>query len=90
VSQQAQGGADAARQELAQLRERMAVIKRDAVAEVDSKWGSPFRTEQLFDLKVQARLSGNDEYRTLQDQARDVEASLAAESDTASEADSRS
>jgi hypothetical protein len=59
---EAQGGADAARQELEQLREWMAVIKQEAAAEVDRKWGSPFRTQEVFDLKVQARLSGNDEY----------------------------
>jgi hypothetical protein len=83
-----QGGADAVSQELEQLRERMAVIKQEAAAEVDRKWGSPFRTQELFDLKVKARLSGNDEYRSLQDRAREAEARRAAESGTASEADS--
>jgi hypothetical protein len=83
-----QGGADAMRQELAKMRERMAVIKQEAAAEVDQKWGSPFRTQELFDLKVKARLSGNDEYRSLQRRVQDAEAALAAESDTATEADS--
>jgi BMFP domain-containing protein YqiC len=83
-----QGSADAARQELEQLRERMAVIKHEAAAEVDRKWGSPFRTPEVFDLKVKARLSGNDEYRSLQGRVREVEARLAAQSDTASGADS--
>jgi hypothetical protein len=83
-----QGGADAVRQELAEMRERMAVIKQEAAAEVDQKWGSPFRTQELFDLKVKARLSGNDEYRSLQRRVQDAEAALAAESDTATEADS--
>lgn len=71
--------------ELERLRERMAAIKEEAVAEVDRKWGSPFRTRQLFDLKVQARLSGNDEYRSLQAQVQEAEAALAAEPDTAPE-----
>ncbi|MBV9163748.1 MAG: hypothetical protein JO281_19855 [Pseudonocardiales bacterium] len=82
-----QGGADAARQELEQLRERMAVIKQEAAADVDRKWGSAFRTQEVFDLKVKARLSGNDEYRSLQVRVREVEARLAAQSDTAPETD---
>jgi BMFP domain-containing protein YqiC len=85
---EAQGGPDAARHELEQLRERMAVIKQEAAADVDRKWGSPFRTQEVFDLKVKARLSGNDEYRSLQGRVRETEARLAAQSDTASEADS--
>ncbi len=76
MSRDAQGG-DAA--ELEQLRERMAVIKQEATAEVDRKWGSPFRSQQLFDLKVQARLAGNEEYRSLQDRVQAAEATLAAE-----------
>jgi hypothetical protein len=72
----AQGGAAA---ELKQLRERMAVIKEEATAEVDRKWGSPFRSPALFDLKVKARLSGNEEYRSLQVRVQEAEAKLAAE-----------
>lgn len=79
-----QGGADAARQELEQLRARMAVIKGEAAAEVDRKWGSAFRTPEVFDLKVKARLAGNEEYRSLQDRVRDAEARLAGQSDTTS------
>jgi hypothetical protein len=60
-----QGGVDAVRQELTQLRAQMAVIKQETAAEVDRKWGSPFRTHEVFDLKVKARLSGNDKYRSL-------------------------
>ncbi len=83
-----QGGVDAVRQELAEMRGRMAMIKEEAAAEVDQKWGSPFRTQDLFDLKVKARLSGNEEYRSLQRRVQEAEAALAAESDTAPEADS--
>ena len=78
-----QGGVDAVRQELAEMRERMAVIKEEAAAEVDQKWGSPFRSQDVFDLKVKARLSGNEEYRSLQRRVEEAEAALAAESDTA-------
>ncbi|MGH3548816.1 MAG: hypothetical protein ACRDQU_12045 [Pseudonocardiaceae bacterium] len=77
--------AQAPQPDLEQLRERMAAIKEEAVAEVDRKWGSPFRTRLLFDLKVQARLSGNDEHRSLQAQIREAEAALAAEPDAAPE-----
>ncbi|HEV7450843.1 MAG TPA: hypothetical protein VGO16_05550 [Pseudonocardiaceae bacterium] len=83
-----QGRVDAARQELAEMRGRMAVIKEEAAAEVDKKWGSPFRTKDVFDLKVKARLSGNEEYRSLQRRVQEAEAALAAESDTAPEVDS--
>ncbi len=80
------GGADAVRQYVEQMRQRMAVIKEEAAADVDEKWGSPFRSEEMFDLKVKTRLSGNDEYRSLQSRVQEAEAKLAAESDTAREA----
>lgn len=79
----AEGGVEALRQELAQLRERMAVIKKEAAADVDEKWGSPFRTPAVFDLKVKARLSSNDEYRSLQSRVQEAEDKLAADSDAA-------
>ena len=81
-----QGGRDAARQELERLREQMAMIKQEVAVEVDRTWVSPWRTQQVFDLKVQTRLTGNQEYRSLQNRARDAEASLASESDVATEA----
>ncbi len=74
---EAQGGVDAMRQELEQLNERMAVIKKEAAVEVDSKWVSPWRTPQVFDLKVKTRLTSHQEYRSLQERARDAKASLA-------------
>jgi hypothetical protein len=80
-----QGGVDAARQELAEMRERMAVIKQEAAAEVDRKWVSPWRTQATFDLKVKTRLTGHQEYRSLQDRVRDAKASLPAEPDAATE-----
>jgi hypothetical protein len=68
------------------MRERMAVIKQEAAVEVDRKWVSPWRTQDVFDLKVKTRLTGHQEYRSLQNRVRDTEASLAAEPDTATEA----
>ena len=77
VSQE--GGADAARQELDQLRERMAAVKKQAAAEVDENWKSPIRTEDLFDIKVKQKLANNDEYQTLQARIREAEGKLATE-----------
>jgi hypothetical protein len=71
---------------LQQLRERMAVIKEQTAADVDEKWGSPFRSKEMFDLKVKTRLSGNDEYRSLQDRVQAAEAELGAESGPAAKA----
>jgi len=79
-----QGSGDAVRQELASLRERMAAIKQETATDVDQKWGSSFRSQELFHRKVEARLSGDDEYRSLQGRVQEAEAKLAAESDTAS------
>jgi hypothetical protein len=72
-----QGGVDAVRQELAQLNERMAVIKQEAAVEVDRKWVSPWRTPEVFDLKVKTRLTSHEEYRSLQERVRNAKASLA-------------
>ena len=72
-----QGDADAVRQELAEMRQRMAVIKHEVTVEVDRDWVSPWRTPETFDLKVKTRLSGHREYRSLQERVRYAKASLA-------------
>lgn len=74
-----EGSADAAQQELDQLRERMAAVKEQAAAEVDENWKSPIRTEDLFDIKVKQKLANNDEYQTLQARIREAEGKLATE-----------
>jgi hypothetical protein len=82
VSQEGgQGGADSARQELDQLRERMAALKEQAAAEVESKWTSPIRTKDLFDIKVKQRLQNYGEYQSLQARLREAEANFTADSD---------
>ncbi|MGH3755736.1 MAG: hypothetical protein ACRDRP_24225 [Pseudonocardiaceae bacterium] len=83
-----QASVDAEQQELARMRERMAVIKQEAAAEVDRKWVSPWRTPDVFDLKVKTRLAGNQEYRSLQGRVKEAEAALAAEPDAGAGADS--
>jgi hypothetical protein len=62
------------------MRERMAVIKQEAAADLDSKWGSPWKSEEMFNLKLQARLSGDSEYTSLRGRVQKAEARLAAES----------
>jgi hypothetical protein len=79
---------DAVRQELAEMRERMAVIKQEAAVEVDRKWVSPWRTPDVFDLKVKTRLTSNQEYRSLQGRVKDAVATLAAEPGAVPEAGS--
>lgn len=78
-----QGSVDAMRQEVATLRDRMAVIKQEATDEVNRNWVSPWRTPATFELKVKTRLTGHQEYRSLQNRVRDAQASLPAESDAA-------
>ncbi|MGH4015286.1 MAG: hypothetical protein ACRDSL_15450 [Pseudonocardiaceae bacterium] len=78
MSQEAQGGLDAGRQQLSQLRQRMAAIKAEVAAEVEAKWTSPYRSPEVFDTKVNARLAAHEEYRSLQDRVREAEAALAA------------
>jgi hypothetical protein len=73
-------GVDAA-QELTEMRERMAVIKQETAVEVDRKWVSPWRTTDVFDLKVKTRLTAHEEYRSLQARVRRAEDSLAAEAE---------
>jgi hypothetical protein len=62
------------------------VIKQETVAEVNSKWVSPWRTQATFDLKVKTRLTGHQEYRSLQDRVRDATARRPAEPNPATEA----
>lgn len=69
--------------DVSEARERMAVIKKEVAAEVDEKWTTPYRTPEMFDLKVNARLASHEEYRSLQDQVREADAVRTAKPDTA-------
>lgn len=66
------GGEDARTAQ--QMRDRMAAIKEQVAADVDAKWGSPWRTPAVFDLKVNTRLTGHAEYRELRAQLKEAEA----------------
>ncbi len=70
------------------MRERMAVIKQEVADEVDRKWVSPWRTPDVFDLKVKTRLTSNQEYRSLQSRVKEAEDALAAKPDAATGAGS--
>ncbi|MGH4024304.1 MAG: hypothetical protein ACRDRV_06935 [Pseudonocardiaceae bacterium] len=72
-------------QDLSALRERMKVIKEEVTAEVEEKWVTPYRTPEVFDMKVNARLAAHQEYRELQARVRDAEAAQRASSDKAVE-----
>ncbi|HZS20652.1 MAG TPA: hypothetical protein VFA63_06665 [Pseudonocardiaceae bacterium] len=78
-----QSSLDALQQEVTKLRERMAVIKQEVTDEVNRTWVSPWRTLATFELKVKTRLTGNQEYRSLQNRVRDAETGLPAQSDAA-------
>jgi hypothetical protein len=71
---------DALRNELDRAKQRMAVIREEVTADVEARWTTPWRTPEVFELKVRTRLAGHPEYRTLQERVREGEAALAAES----------
>ncbi|MGH3915698.1 MAG: hypothetical protein ACRDTC_20160 [Pseudonocardiaceae bacterium] len=73
------GTPDLAQQELPELRKRMTVIKAEMAAQVEEKWTTPHRTQDVFDMKVSARLASHQEYRSLQNRVRELEAAQAAE-----------
>lgn len=79
----AQSSVDAVQQEVAKLRERMTVIKQEVTDEVDRKWVSGWPTPAMFELKVKTRLTGHQEYRSLQNRVRDAQAALPAGSEAA-------
>lgn len=77
ASADTQSSTDAGRRELVHLRERMSVIKGEVAADVERKWTTPWRTPDVFELKVQTRLSGHTEYRSLRARLKQIEADLA-------------
>lgn len=67
------------------LRARMGVIRDEVTADVERKWGTPWRTPDVFDLKVTTRLTGHEEYRSLRVRVAQVEAALAGQPDAGTE-----
>jgi predicted DsbA family dithiol-disulfide isomerase len=66
----------AARQELQVMRDRMERLRKEAAIEVEANWQTQWKNPDVFALKVQTRLTMNEEYRTLQDKVRAAEATL--------------
>lgn len=64
----------AAREQLHELHEKMDAIKQEVAADVDRKWTSMWRTDEMFDLKVSSRLGSHEEFRSLLGQTRTLEA----------------
>lgn len=77
VSVSQDGTPDLSQQGLPELRERMTEIKAEMAAQVEEKWVTPHRTQDVFDLKVSARLASHQEYRSLQNRVRELEAAQA-------------
>lgn len=77
-----ENSAHTARQELRDLRARMGVIREEVTADVERKWATPYRTPDVFDLKVTTRLTGHQEYRSLRVRVAQVEAVLAGQPHT--------
>jgi hypothetical protein len=63
-----------ARQQRQELRRKMDAIKQEVADDVDRNWSSMWRTDEMFEVQLSARLSSHEEYRSLVGQVRDVEA----------------
>ena len=84
VALRVKGGEANVSQDVSAMRERMAVIRKEVADEVEARWTSPYRTPEVFDLKVNARLTSHAEYRALRERVRDAEAAQAAQSEETS------
>lgn len=62
-----------ARRQLQELRRKMDAIKQEVADDVHRNWSSMWRTDEMFQVQVSARLSSHEEYRSLVSQVRDVE-----------------
>ncbi len=75
----------ATQQELRELHRKMDTIRQEVGDEVDRQWVSIWRSDEMFDVKVGARLSSHPEYRSLLGRLRELElvqAALAKELDS--------
>lgn len=79
MTQNADASPDALRDELAQARERMEVLREEAAEDVKKNWGANHRPQELIDLKVNGRLAENKEFQQLRERVREIEAELPAD-----------
>ena len=70
------GGLEAMRQELAEVNQRMEQMRKEATAEVEANWQSQWKNPQMVNIKVDSRLTGNDEFRALVNRARAAQAAI--------------
>lgn len=75
------GDEAAARQELKDMRERMERLRKEAAIEVEAAWQTQWKNPEVFALKVDTRLTMNQEYRDLADRVRTAEATLEPQTD---------
>lgn len=66
-------GPEGAREERRALQRRMEQIRQDVHADVEANWTAMWRSEELVGAKVEARLSGHEEYQKLVRRVREVE-----------------
>lgn len=75
------GDEAAARQELSVMRARMERLRKEAAIEVEAGWQTQWKNPEVFALKVDTRLTMNEEYRDLQNRVRAAEAKLEPQAD---------
>lgn len=66
-------GLEATRRERQKLQQRMERIKEEVHAEVEANWTAMWRSPELIESKVQARLSGHEDYQELVHRVREME-----------------
>lgn len=64
---------ETARRERHELQRRMERIKEDVAADVEANWPAMWRSPELVDAKVRARLSGHEQYQELLHRVREME-----------------
>lgn len=69
----AEGGLEAAQRARRELQERMEEIRQEVYADVEANWPAMWRSPDLVEAKVNARLSGHGEYQKLLQRRREVE-----------------
>lgn len=67
------GGLEATRRERRELEERMGEIRERVRADVEANWPAMWRSPELVEAKVNARLSGHKGYQELLERVRATE-----------------
>lgn len=67
------GGDLSAREEWERIDTRMDEIRDEMAEDVDDKWSSTWRTEEVFEVKIDTRLGSHEEYQRLLQRRRELE-----------------